>query len=400
MKIARGLEPYEHDEQSAIQPMGENWWSTLSVNIRREKTKIKHSSFLLFLLGKLFYMVDALPKFLGISLSHYKQVKAFKVDILAEKPQWEFYKNLASQHKASLVFIEPKTPKLDTLESKVIESIHQGEILRIKFPSTFEAINPVYRASYWLRHVHQNVPMELWKHEGAARPTIVALHGYNGSMYAINRYAFSVQALYNAGCNVCLVKLPFHRAKPRDRADVINVFGHGPAYTNEVMANAVYDVRAAISYLLDNQIASKVALTGASFGGFVSALVASVDGRLAAAILLEPLVNLPDVLLEWFPLKNLFEQIQAEENISNEEFRHIYACSIALTYQPAIAKEKLLISSGMYDGIAAPRYVKLLAQHWGQCALLWKNSGHMLHTNRQPFLKETLAHLQSVNFFE
>lgn len=398
MKISAGFEPYHQDSSSFVKTSHEKWWLGLDPRIRQEKTSVQHSSLMFFILGKLFSAFDWLLRALGIAGPHYFKVKKKRDAILAERDQWAFYKNLAEQRDANLVFVKPKSPDLETVESKLKEKLKDGEILRIKFPSTFEPLNEFFKDNYWQRHAHQNVPMEFWRHEGGPRPTIIALHGYNGATYAANRFIFAVKDLYAEGYNVCLIKQPFHRGKPRSQADVINIFGHGPNYTNEVMANAVYDVRACMSYLLDNGHASKIALTGASFGGFVGALVTSVEERLQASILLEPLVNLPDSLLEWYPLKPLFEQIKQEENISEEEFKQLYACSVALTYQSAIEKDRLLLMSGVYDIIAMPRYVKLLGEHWGQCKLIWKDASHLGHTSLKPYVNETVAHLRSVDF--
>lgn len=398
MKITQGFDPYIEDDSSFAQVQQQSWWLSLDPKIRQEKNQIVHSSLKYMFLGKLFSAIDWVPRMIGISGAHYFQVSRNKATILAERDQWAFYRNLAAKHDASLVFKMPLSPDTAQVKTKQKEKLSDGAILRCSIPSTFEPINDFFKDNYWQHHAHKNIPMELWQHEDGPRPTVVALHGYKGEAYSINRFVYSAEKLYAAGCNVCLIKLPFHRNHSKSLDDVINIFGHGPNYTTEVAAHAVHDVRGVMSYLLDNGIASKVALTGGSYGGFVSALVTSVDERLSASIVLRPLIDLADTMLEWFPMKQLFEQIKRDENMSEADFKQLYGCCTALSFQPAIAKERLMIISGLYDIIAPPKYVKLLAEHWGQCKLYWREASHLGNTKKDPYLREILDHLRSVDF--
>lgn len=265
-------------------------------------------------------------------------------------------------------------------------------------PSCFEPVNPAFKDNYWQHHPHTNIVAQLMVHDGAPRPTVMLLHGYDAETYALNRLLFSASELYEAGCNICLMKLPFHRSRSKSYPETTNIFRHGPAYTNEVMAHAVHDCRAMISHLLEQKVASEVAVAGYSLGSFVASLVVSVETRLHSAVLVDPVYNLADTLSEWPVISGLIEKLLKDENLSLQQLRHAYACCNALTFKPAIETSRIMIVAGLYDKIAIPRYARLLGEHWGQCLLIWKRFSHIGLSMPRPFWREVQGHLRSTGF--
>lgn len=400
MKVKPGRELYQADSSSFIAKSNKHWWHELDPRIRQEPIEIAHRSFGHRFLGKILSLLDWIPLLALLVLPHYYIVGRNRNKYLADRSQWGFYQSLAEQHNAELIFKMPVSPDVAQVKTKIQRHLGEGKVISLTMPSTFEPINPHYKDSYWQHHKHQNVVAQLSVHDGEPRPTVIAIHGYDTEMYGINKGIFSTKDLYHQGCNICLLKLPFHRSKIKSFAETTNIFSRGPAYTNEVFAHAVYDCRMLISYLLDQGIASKISITGISLGAFVSSLVASSESRLHSAILIDPVYNLSDTLMEWFLLRGLLKQIKQEENLSDEEFRRAYACCNALTFKPAIATDRLMIIASLYDLIAIPRYARLLGEHWDNCQLVWKNYSHVGMPRVRPFYKEMMEHLQSTQFFD
>lgn len=398
MKLTSGKETYLQDDESHIKALKHHWWENLNEAIQHEVTILKHKTH--FLLAGLLKFLDWIIRTLALSGAHYFLIKKNRAEILSHRPQWEFYKNLALEHDASKVFLEPPLVTQDEVLKTEKRKISGGTIYQCQMPNKFKALNPFFENSYWNYHKHRNINFELWLHDdNTPRPTYIFMHGYNADDYRINHIIFSAKKVFKDGANIAFLVLPFHSGKLKLSTEVWNFFGHGPAYTTEVFINAVSNCRTLISYLINTGIASKIGISGISLGGFVSSLVLSVDERVDSAILLAPVYNVPESYMEWFPLKQLFSKLLKEENISFTEFRHSYALCNALTYKNKVKNSHITILSGVFDLIAIPKHVRLLGEHWEQCDIHWLEYGHVGMTRFDPFYEHIQAHHEKVKFF-
>ncbi len=395
MKACTGQEPYLDDKQSAIKSLAADWWNDLDPEIQNEKVKLDHSTNPL-LAGTL-KALDWVIRSIALSGAHYFLIKKNKEEILGHREQWSFYQDLASTHDAGQVFAEPTKLNDQAISKTEKKSISGGKVYRCKGPNTFQPLNPFFQDSYWDYHKHQDFIFELWQHDdNKARPTYICMHGYSADDFTLNHFIFSAKKLYKDGYNVVFLILPFHHGKLKQSTDMWNFFGHGPAYTVEVFANAVHNCRSLMTYLLDSGIASSIHLSGISLGGFVSSLVVSADERVESAALIAPVYNVPESYMEWFPLPGLFNKLLKEENIEFPVFRHTYAPCNALTFEPKVDTRKLTIITGLFDQIALPKHVRLLGEHWKQCDIHWLNYGHVGFTKLNPFYKELQKHNEKV----
>jgi hypothetical protein len=399
MKISSGQEPYHADPDSHVRPLHRDWWDDLSEAIQKEATYLKHKTN--FLLANVLKLMDWIIRTVMLSGAHYFLIKKNKKEILSHRPQWDFYKKLASSHDAGKVFKEPPEISPHEIIKTEKKKIPGGSISQCKMPNKFSPINPYFEESYWQYHKHKDIHFELWQHDdNQARPTYIFMHGYNADDYRINHIIFSAKKVFNDGANIAFLVLPFHKGKFSFSADVWNFFGHGPAYTTEVFANAVSNCRSLITHLIETRIASKIGVSGISLGGFVSSLVVSADERVDNAVLLAPVYNVPESYMEWFPLRGLFKNILSEENISFSEFRHAYALCNALTFKPKIESKKISILTGLFDLIALPKHVRLLGEHWDKCDIHWLEYGHVGMTRPNPFYEHIQIHISKVSFLE
>ncbi|PCJ22066.1 MAG: hypothetical protein COB04_01005 [Gammaproteobacteria bacterium] len=400
MKVSAGKEPYRSDPKSHVVKLSGSWWSELSLGIAKETTEIEGESIWAKVRGSLLSLLDWLPLLGLLSVPHYYLVRKDPQSYFGDRDQWGFYNAIADQGAADEIFKVPCSPAADSVKHVQKKTLTAGKVVHLSIPSSFEPVNPDFTDRYWKHHAHRHIKSELWVHEGEPRPTFIVVHGYDTEIYGINRGLFSTRELYDMGCNICLIKLPFHRSKMKSFAETTHFFRHGPAYTNEVMAHAVHDCRTMISYMMDQQIASKVAIGGISLGSFVASLVVSAEKRLHAAVIIDPVYNLSDSLIEWPPVNKLIVKLLAQQGISFQQFRHAYACCNALTFEPVLASDRIMIIGSLYDRIAIPRYVKLLGEHWNQCLLVWKGYSHVGVPVSQPFWTEIKAHLTDTGFIE
>lgn len=258
----------------------------------------------------------------------------------------------------------------------------------LSFRSPYSALHPAVREEYARHHRSHNVVAQHWRHPDGPRPTLIFTHGIAADAFWLNSLMFSLRWFYRKGYDVLLYTLPFHGYR-RGRYDLfsgIGYFAHGFAHLNEAMLQSVYDLRIWINYLEDQGVPA-IGVSGLSLGGYISALAASVDTRLAFAIPNAPVVLPSDMLMEWQPLSMMFRWVMARPGFDLADLRHAMALHCPLTWQPVIAADRLLIIGGAGDRFTAPRYVNALHEHWAGSRMHWFPGNHMVHLHQAGYLR-------------
>ena len=275
-----------------------------------------------------------------------------------------------------------------------------GRCWDLRFQSPFEPENPRERPDY-LRHTrNRTAHARYWKHAGGPRPTLIAVHGFSADPYWLNERFFDLPRFYRMGCDVLLFTLPFH-GRRRERFAPFSghgFFAGGIARINEAFAQAMCDLRIIMDFLLEEERAPQVGVTGVSLGGFTSALFAAVEPRLAFSIPNVPVVSLADLVMEWRPLGTWLRLALAGLRKPIEDVRRLVAVTCPLTYPPAIPKERLMIIGGVGDRMAPPKHTRILWEHWGRPGLYWFPGSHLIHFERGPYHDVIRHFLRDIGF--
>lgn len=278
-------------------------------------------------------------------------------------------------------------------EDGIAEDLH--------FESPFVPFNPRIRRRYLSHRNNAIAHARLWRHHRGPRPTVIAVHGFSADLYRLNEWFFALPRLYELGCDVLLFTLPFH-GKRQTRISPFSghgFFAGGPATIVEAFAQAVFDLRVFLDWLLAHG-SPGVGITGVSLGGYTASLLASVDERLAFAIPNVPVISLPDLVLEWEPIGSAVRASLALFNRTIIDARHLLAASSPLTYVPRLPKERLMIIGGVGDRLAPPKHSRLLWEHWGRCRIHWFPGSHLIHLDRGEYLDEIALFLDDVGFLQ
>ncbi len=272
----------------------------------------------------------------------------------------------------------------------------------LRFDSPYQTLNPNLRRGY-ARHRNNSVAhLRLWRHRGAPRPTVVAIHGFSADLYWLNEWFFALPWLYELGFDVGLFTLPFH-GKRQTRFSPFSghgFFAGGPSRINEAFGQAVLDFRIFLDHLLSHRGVPRVGVMGVSLGGYTSALLAATEPRLSFAIPNVPLASLPDLVLEWQPIGAVVRTSMKLFNQRMEDARHLLAVSSPLTYAPLLPRERLMVIGGIGDRLAPPKHSRLLWEHWERCRLHWFPGSHLIHLDRGAYLREIGRFLNDLDFFE
>ncbi len=269
------------------------------------------------------------------------------------------------------------------------------------FESHYDPVNPKLRRQYLLHRANRIVHARYWRKLGdTGRPVIIAVHGFSASSYWFNEWYFDVQRLYRLGFDVVLFTKPFHGYR-QARVSLLNGYqflAGGPAWINEACLQAVTDLRTLLHYLKDERGAAAVGITGMSLGGYVTSLFAGLEPRLDFAIPINPVVDIPDLALEWQPAGAVMRALLFGAERSLQDFRHAFAISCPLTYPARIPPERLLIIGSTGDRMATPAQINLLWEHWKRPPVYWTPGSHLVPAGREEMFRGIEKFLRSTGF--
>jgi pimeloyl-ACP methyl ester carboxylesterase len=301
-----------------------------------------------------------------------------------------FYAELADHGDPALVFATPPDDIPIQRSKAPLLGYRPGSIPceLLTFTSPYRTLNPAVRADYASHHANHQVYAQHWTHPSGPRPTLIFTHGFVADSYALNSIGFSLRWFYKKGYDILLYTLPFHGYR-QGRLHPFSGFGYfanGFAQVNEAMLQSVHDLRILMNYLQARGVPSMGA-SGLSLGGYITALTACADDRLAFAIPNAPVVCPIDMLMEWAPLSHVFRYALPRLGLSVTQMRHLSAIHSPLNYAPQLPADRLLIIGGAGDRFTAPRYVKLLHEHWAGSQLHWFPGNHVLHLHQGSYLR-------------
>lgn len=274
-----------------------------------------------------------------------------------------------------------------------------GEVRALRFRSPFAALNPAVRDEYARYTRNATAVAQHWRHDDGPRPTLCVIHGFGASPYVLNSAFFALPWLYGKGYDVLLYLLPFHGSRRAHvtAANGFGLFSHGPSHFNEAMLQAVYDFRIFVDHLIASGV-EQIGVTGLSLGGYVSALLAAVEPRLALSVPNAAVVSIPRLIGEWFPFPALLAAAAALRRVDTADLDGAFALHCPLSYPPLLESRRLMIIGGLGDRLAPPEQSELLWEHWGRPRLHWYPGNHILHVNRAAYLREMRRFFSTVGF--
>jgi pimeloyl-ACP methyl ester carboxylesterase len=228
----------------------------------------------------------------------------------------------------------------------------------------------------WQKHpTNHTVAAQLLEHEGEPRPWVVCVHGFGMGTPVPNFAAFRVETLHRGhGWNVVLPSLPLHG--PRGSARISGGEVLAPDYLRlaHLFAQGVWDVRRTIAWIRARG-GTKIALYGLSLGGYVSALVASLEDDLAGVIAGIPAVDFPNVARDNEPW--VMRRYGDDVKFDWDEVRAATYAVSPLSLQPKVPLERRYIFAGTADRVARPDQARALWRHWDRCEIHWFSGGHV-----------------------
>ncbi|WP_407666330.1 alpha/beta hydrolase family protein [Mycobacterium pinniadriaticum] len=244
---------------------------------------------------------------------------------------------------------------------------------RMSFESGYQPYRGEPGRDRWLSYTGNHREYALMLRHEEPRPWLVCVHGTEMGRANLDLTLFRAWHLHeDFGLNVVLPVLPMHgpRAKGLPKGAVFP--GEDVMDDVHATAQAVWDIRRVLAWIRSQQPGARIGLNSISLGGYIAALVASLDDELTCAILGVPPANLVSIL-------------GRHAGLGADDPRHrtlelaepIGDMISPLSLQPKVAPEGRFIYAGVADRIVHPREQVLgLWEHWGRPNIGWYRGGH------------------------
>ena len=244
---------------------------------------------------------------------------------------------------------------------------------RIFFDSEYEPSIGEPGRDRWLSYTANDREYGILLRHREPRPWVVCVHGAEMGRAVLDLRLFRAWHLHQRlGLNVVLPVLPMHgpraRGLPKGTAfpseDVLdNVHG---------VAQAVWDVRRLLSWIRAQEPESPIGLNGISLGGYLTSLIASLDGDLACAIVSIPLADLVELVARHAGESDYLDLSQMLT--SARPISHMIS-PLGLT--PQVPMERRFICAGIADRLVHPRdEASRLWEHWDKPDICWFPGSH------------------------
>lgn len=244
---------------------------------------------------------------------------------------------------------------------------------RISFDSGYAPHPGEPGADRWMSYTGNRREYALMLRHPEPRPWLVCVHGTEMGRAALDMTLFRSWHMHeDLGLNVIMPVLPMHG--PRAKGLPKGAIFPGEDVMDDVhgTAQAVWDVRRVLAWIRAQQPDAQIALNSISLGGYISALVGSLDDHLNAAIL-------------GVPPSNLVELLGRHSGLPKDDPRRktldlakpIGRMVSPLSMQPKVPEQGRFIYAGVADRIVHPRQqVMQLWEHWGRPDIGWYHGGH------------------------
>lgn len=324
------------------------------------------------------------------------------------RKKWDFYLNPEFISKPETFFqkpkwVEPLIRPADPMQLPIHDAIFEDVI----FPSEMEPLNPAYHAydifptpqeysvARFIRHKTENRP----GHKGA-RPTLIVVHGYVLDGYDFNARLFEVAKFFRLGFNILMYTMPYHGPRKTEHA---RFSGDGfmffdAARIAENVRWSIHDLTRFVDFL-KRRSDTPVGMMGFSLGGFHTALMASLDSRLAFAIPVVPVITLFNVILDWQPSAAVIKAFMKFLKLDRDGINKILAVVSPLSRPPAIPHDRLLIIAGTADRMAHPDHAHSLWHHWKHPKIYWFPGNHLVHFEKTHYMRHVVAFLRGLKLF-
>ncbi|MCP9270617.1 alpha/beta hydrolase family protein [Mycolicibacterium arenosum] len=252
---------------------------------------------------------------------------------------------------------------------------------RLSFTSGYTPRRGEPGGARWLTYAANTREYAIVLRHRRPRPWLVCVHGTEMGRARLDLAVFRAWHLHHdLGLNVILPVLPLHGPRSRQLPKGV-VFPSEDVMTNvHATAQAVWDIRRLIAWIRAEQPGAPVGVYGLSLGGFVAAIVASVEDDLRCAVLGVPVADIVAVLGHHAGFHD--DDPRGRTVAAAEPLGRMIS---PLSLRPRVPLRGRFIYAGVADQLVHPRdQVHRLWEHWGRPEITWYQGGHTGFVESRP----------------
>jgi len=289
-----------------------------------------------------------------------------------------FYADPRFIERPATYFVRPRDARVERGRRVPLPG---GELLELRYETDFV---PTFEDA-------RDDPIETWNRRGAVlwwrhrepgHPAMLCVHGYGGGQTWLESLAFDAPRFYRSGVDVLLYVLPYHGARSSvgARHSGEAFFGLDLVRTNEAFARAIYELRALMRQLRAAGT-GPVGAFGMSLGGYMVALLASVEPSLAFAVPMIPVVSFTERMWAMGD-DDPWLKIALDNGWTRRRVQSVLRVHEPLSRPALVPHARRLIIGARGDAICTPAHAETLWEHWQRPRIHWYPGGHLLQFRR------------------
>jgi pimeloyl-ACP methyl ester carboxylesterase len=282
----------------------------------------------------------------------------------------KFYGNRGWLAEPTEFFVEP--PPLSDVTVRKVKG-RKRSFHRIVFDSGYRPHPDEPGNERWLGYTATRREYALLLRHPEPRPWLVCVHGTEMGRAPLDLALFRAWKLHDElGLNIVMPVLPMHGPRARGLPKGAAFPGEDILDDVHATAQAVWDIRRLLSWIRLQEPESLIGLNGLSLGGYIAALVASLEEDLTCAILGVPVANLVELLGRHSGLRH--DDPRLHTMTTAEPIGRMIS---PLSLSPLVPMPGRFIYAGVADRVVHPReQVTRLWEHWGKPEIVWYPGGH------------------------
>ncbi len=259
----------------------------------------------------------------------------------------------------------------------------------LTFATPYRPVHALYAVEY-RRYDHLDTAhLFAWRHRTPAPASIVINHGWGLGAKAIHEIEFGIRWLHRVlGLDVYYYVAPFHWIRKPSGARFSGELHPSPNLmrTNEAFVQTAIELRTALGIIQAHNPAP-MGMMGSSLGGYTTALLASIDDRLAFAVPIMPPSSFAELLWE----HGEHDPVRAhavQAGLTREKFRDAWALHSPMSHRPKVPWPGRMIVTASGDGLVGEHHVLPLWEHWERPHRVRFAGGHILQVYRHEYHRE------------
>ena len=293
----------------------------------------------------------------------------------------DFYLAQPYADRPARFFLFPRKPP----DARIVEErpFCDGTVRTYAFLSRYKVRNPDFRDTYLDVRENRTAYLVHWAHGDRMRKTIVCCHGYSLGDPGQAERMFRIHRLFGLGLDVALFITPFHW---RRAPSLLQRFSPPFPFRNPVLGlegfgQAMYDLYSSL-LLLTERGASRIGLIGASLGGYIAALFASLTRRVDLTTLIVPFLNFESLRLPAGPYSRQ-EKKDRERVALKKRIAALWRIHSPFSHACKLPPDRCLLIASIGDRLCPFEDVKRLYEHWREPQHFFLRGGHALFFPRR-----------------